>query len=431
MAIADIPHGVKEITTHYSNATGIPCMVLDVAHQRVVDIDNSELETFFTLIDPAWKQQCLKTHLHSAVLSERFGGSYIYFGLISMLYWISPVIMHGRMDYAIIAGPVMTLDASEVLEEDVVSHIQDKDRLLELLETIPHIDIKRIHSLSEILRMCSGWASGYSEHHMVESRQALELQSRLSETIQMLKTEDAGQLHYYPIEKESALQEAIRWGDKRTAMTIMNELLGLIFFSSGNSIERISFRVMEIISILSRAAVQGGADEEKVLAKSLACQKEIRHYSSLEGISDWLGRVLHAYMEMVFISMDSEYDPTIAKALRYIHSTYSEHITLEDAAHSAGLSPNYFSNLFNAKMGTSFSSYVNKVRIQHAQRLLLDTSFPIVEIAALVGFEEQSYFSKVFKEITGLSPGKYRKQARYYPVAKHEIHADQEESEQS
>jgi len=75
-------------------------------------------------------------------------------------------------------------------------------------------------------------------------------------------------------------------------------------------------------------------------------------------------------------------------------------------------------------MGISFSSYVNKARIEHAQRLLLDTSLPIIEIAALVGFEEQSYFSKVFKEKTNLSPGKYRKQAGHFPVNKHEIHTE-------
>lgn len=421
-AITEIPQGVRDITTHYSKATGIPCMVLDVFNHRVVEVENSELETLFTFIDPTWKDHCLETHLHSAVLSERFGGSYIYFGLISMLYWVSPVIVQGRMDYAIIAGPVMTLDTSEVLEEDVVAHIEDKDALMRILDSITHIDINRVHSLSEVLRMCSGWASGYSEHHMVETRQSLELQSRLSESIQLLKSENNEKVHCYPIEKESALQEAIRWGDKTKAVTIMNELLGIIFFSSGNSIERISFRVMEILSLLSRAAVRGGASEEKVLIKSLACQKEIRQYSSLEGISTWLSKVLHSYMDMVFVSMDSEYDPTIAKALRYIHANYSGHLTLEEAAHSADLSPNYFSNLFNTRMGTSFSTYVNRVRIGHAQSLLLDTSFPLIEIAALVGFEEQSYFSKVFKEITHLSPGKYRKQAGYFPSTKHEIH---------
>lgn len=425
IAIAKIPQGVKDITTHYSKATGIPCMVLDVLHRAIMEFGNSECEGLYSLIDPTWKERCLETHLHSAVLSERFGGSYIYFGLVSLLYWVSPVIIHGRMDYAIIAGPVLTLEASEVMDDDAVAHIEDKETLQRVLGQIPHIDVKRVHSLSEVLRMCSGWASGYSEHHMVETRQSLELQSRLSESIQLLKNEDKEQIHCYPIEKESALQEAIRWGDKAQAIRIMNELLGIIFFSSGNSIERISFRVMEILSILSRAAVRGGASEEQVLTKSLQYQKEIRQYSSLEGISGWLSKVLHTYMEMVFVSMDDEYDPTIAKALRYIHSNYSNHITLEEAARSAQLSPNYFSNLFNARMGVSFSSYVNKVRIGYAQRLLLDTSFPIIEIASLVGFDEQSYFSKVFKEITDMSPGKYRKQARYFPSTRHEIHAEQ------
>ncbi len=418
------PQGIKDISSHYSKATLIPCRVLDVQHRTLEDNEHGDLASLFGLIDPTWEQTCMETHLHSAMLSERFGGSYIYFGLISLLYWVSPVIIQGRMEYAIIAGPVRTLDAAEVLEEVMLEHSADKEELLRIVDAIAYVDSKRVHSLSEILRICSGWASGYSEHHMVESRQDLELQSRVSETIHKLKGEKSCQFYRYPIEKESSLQDAIRWGDKAKAMLLMNELLGNIFFASGNSMERITFRVMELLSLLARAAVRGGADEEQVLAKSLACQKEIRHYASLDGISVWLSKVLHAYMEMVFVSMDREYDPTLAKALRYIHANYDTHLSLEEVAHYVRLSHNYFSNLFNSRMGISFSSYVNRIRIEHAQNLLLDTSIPIIEIASLVGFEEQSYFSKVFKDQTNLSPGKYRKQAGYFPSERQEIHAE-------
>jgi len=202
----------------------------------------------------------------------------------------------------------------------------------------------------------------------------------------------------------------------------MNDLLGIVFFSSGNSYDLITFRVMEIISLLSRAAVRGGASEEKVFAKSLTCQKEIRYYSSLEGLSLWLSKVLHSYIDMVFTSPESEYEPTIAKALRYINAHYSEHLSLEDTAHNVNLSPNYFSTLFNTTMKTSFSSYIHTIRIEHAQTLLIDTSLSIIDIAGMVGFEEQSYFSKIFKDITTYSPGKYRKRGGRLQYENHEIH---------
>lgn len=420
LASMGVPKSVKDVKDHYSKATGIPCMILDLQQHIIVDGECDKLAPLFSLIDPSWKKYCLETHIHSAALSERFGGSYIYFCLISMLYWVSPVIVNGKMDYAIIAGPVMALDSNELLEE---IELNEKEELQEIIDTIVHIDVSRIHNLSEVLRMCSGWASGYSEYRMVESRQSLELQSRLSESIQEMKRTSKDNVYCYPIEKENALQEAIQWGDKQTAIAILNDLLGIIFFSSGNSIEIITFRIMEIISLLSRAAVKGGADEDTVFKKSLLCQKEIKHYSSLEGLAIWLSKVLHSYLDMVIVSMEKEYDPIIAKALRYIHAHYKEPLTLDDTALSVALSPNYFSHLFNSIIGTSFSYYVNTLRVEYAAKLLIETSHPLIEIAGMAGFEEQSYFSKIFKDITTLSPGKYRKRGKRFPSENHEIHS--------
>ncbi|MDD5603976.1 MAG: helix-turn-helix transcriptional regulator, partial [Eubacteriales bacterium] len=59
-------------------------------------------------------------------------------------------------------------------------------------------------------------------------------------------------------------------------------------------------------------------------------------------------------------------------------------------------------------MKTNFSSYLNLKRVETSKRLLADSSVNLLEIAGLSGFEDQSYFTKVFKKYTGTSPGKYR-----------------------
>jgi len=396
-------------------------MILDVLHNRLVD-EKREIDPLLDQLDPTWRSRCLQSHLHNAMLSERFGGSYIYFCPLSMLYWVSPVIMHGRMDYAIIAGPVLIFDLNEVLEDPLLIDSDLKEEVSTVLQRIPRVEVNRVHNLSEVLRMCAGWASGYAEYRMVENRQTLLVQSRLSEFIQDAKGEHAEQVQGYPLEKEAQLQEAIRWGDRKTAQKVMNELLGLIFFANGNSFDRVNFRVMELISLLSRAAVQGGAPEEEILEMSYRFQREIGHYSSLEGMSTWLSKVLHQYTDLVFAAKDVEYGAMIAQAIRYIRKHYQGRITLEETASAVGLSPNYFSRIFNEKMRISFSSFVNRLRIERAERLLLNTSLSIIEIAGAVGFEEQSYFSKVFKGITMLSPGQYRKRAGRFPTENYEIH---------
>ena len=59
----------------------------------------------------------------------------------------------------------------------------------------------------------------------------------------------------------------------------------------------------------------------------------------------------------------------------------------------------------------SFTEYLNEVRIKRSRELLKDTDMEILDIALFVGYEDQSYFTKVFKKITGNTPRKFRKES--------------------
>ena len=74
------------------------------------------------------------------------------------------------------------------------------------------------------------------------------------------------------------------------------------------------------------------------------------------------------------------------------------------------LSPAYFSDLFKKETGSNFSEYLNKVRIDNAKLLLENDDLPLIEVSLLCGFEDQSYFTKIFKKLTGTTPKKYKEQ---------------------
>ena len=96
------------------------------------------------------------------------------------------------------------------------------------------------------------------------------------------------------------------------------------------------------------------------------------------------------------------------KAVSYISQHYSEPLTLNIVANQVHLNASYFSTLFKKEMGMSFKEYLNQVRIEESKRLLANSSFSIIDIAVSVGFEDQSYFSKVFKKYTGITPKQFR-----------------------
>lgn len=73
------------------------------------------------------------------------------------------------------------------------------------------------------------------------------------------------------------------------------------------------------------------------------------------------------------------------------------------------ISPYYLSHLFREELNITFLEYLTMVRMEEAKKLLKDTSLSIVAIASQVGYEDASYFSKVFKRYVGISPAQYRK----------------------
>lgn len=94
---------------------------------------------------------------------------------------------------------------------------------------------------------------------------------------------------------------------------------------------------------------------------------------------------------------------------KYLSENYSKKITLEEVAKRFYISPYYLSRLFKEGTGFNLINYINYVRINKAKELLKATELTITMIAGEVGFESTTHFDRVFKEIVGVSPLKYRK----------------------
>ncbi|MEA4890137.1 MAG: response regulator [Clostridiaceae bacterium] len=99
----------------------------------------------------------------------------------------------------------------------------------------------------------------------------------------------------------------------------------------------------------------------------------------------------------------------ITEALRYIRNHYEKNITLNQVARQVNLSAGYFSNLFKKEVQENFVGYLNNLRIEQAKNLLQSTNLKAYEVAEKVGFTETTYFCKVFKKTTGMSPNEFRK----------------------
>lgn len=93
----------------------------------------------------------------------------------------------------------------------------------------------------------------------------------------------------------------------------------------------------------------------------------------------------------------------------FLHERFSEPLTLSHIAEAVGVHPVYLANSFRRHYNCSVGEYLRRRRIEAACYKLSNTKTPLVDIALATGFSHQSHFSRVFKQMTGLTPTQYRK----------------------
>ncbi len=99
----------------------------------------------------------------------------------------------------------------------------------------------------------------------------------------------------------------------------------------------------------------------------------------------------------------------IKSMLQYIQEHYDEELTLAKIAQSVNLSENECLRCFRSMIGSTPIQYVKQIRIQKAAELLASTDQKISDIGAACGFQEMSYFSKIFRALKGSTPSEYRR----------------------
>jgi AraC-like DNA-binding protein len=108
-------------------------------------------------------------------------------------------------------------------------------------------------------------------------------------------------------------------------------------------------------------------------------------------------------------NISSQNQRLVLKAVDYLTNHYSSDIRLEDLAAKSFISKNYFSRLFKEVTGINFTDYMQNLRINEACSLLKNTDMKIIDIAYEVGFKDIKFFYEVFKKLTGETPGAFRK----------------------
>lgn len=162
---------------------------------------------------------------------------------------------------------------------------------------------------------------------------------------------------------------------------------------------------------IARHLAEHGADfDEEELSRAYFATPVMppaKYRSILDLLAIFAGHLSLVAGQIQMCNGNSE-SPNIASARQFIHEHQGEPLDLKQVAGQAGMSSCYFCRKFKEATGFTFTEYVARTRVETAKNLLVNPRTRISEVAFEVGFQSITHFNRVFKEITGQCPSKYR-----------------------
>ena len=212
-------------------------------------------------------------------------------------------------------------------------------------------------------------------------------------------------------ELEGQVIDAISRGDFHKAMHYStNQAFQNIDNRSPNPLRSIKNNLLTFNTLCRKGAELGKVHPIHLDEMSRRMAIKIENMTSPGQDRDVHREILKNYCHMVQEKSTDGYSPTMQRVLNHILQNLTEPtLTLQNTADALSLSKTYLSALFKRETGSTFTSYVNKKRIEHSIFLLNTTDLQIQVIAGECGIPDVNYFSKIFQKEKGMSPSEYKK----------------------
>ncbi len=167
--------------------------------------------------------------------------------------------------------------------------------------------------------------------------------------------------------------------------------------------------MIEMLGYFSgRAEKLGGSIEDIETDGSSRHYQKIVGLNSLKGCREWWKEFVKCFAARFFILQKSSESDIMERTLNYIEANLYKTIQLSDAARYIGVSEPYLSSFFKKNMHENFIPYVNRRKVECGKKLLEEGKM-VYQVSELLGYENSTYFSKVFKKVEGITPEQFRK----------------------
>ena len=403
----------------FSRSTGIPVRVINRGGREVWQSRPFKSKGgFCRLFAQKYKSSvCRISHQKAAQESIRWGVPTIGNCCSSILQITAPLMDSNRLAGYLLANPFMMTNPVEPNSEEVASFLKNPSRadkkFYHALSAIPVVKEEEVNQAAQRLFQLANDLSHPDLSCLAKVREIQDLQGKVAEEILSVKATNPdltlSKFFKLSFDTEKEIIQKICSGEREKAKEILNKLLAILLYQYLSDIDLLKISILELVVFISRAAVEAGAKVEDILGLKSQCIAELWRVENQEELCLWSVKVVEDIIENIYRSGTTHLDPRLKRAIEFIDQHYGSDLGLVRVAREAFLSPSRFSHLFKSEMGLPFIEYLTKVRMQKARAILKNSEKSIAQVALEVGYQDQSYFTKVFKKSEGMSPKSFSK----------------------
>ncbi len=384
-------------------STGLALTVLDPKHEKVYTIGaNVHIEELFHDIFQEYDAFIRDKML---MLGD---GIFVYESKYELSYLSVVIVRDNQYMGSMVLGPYITKPSDEHMINEVLNthnfSMTHRDLIKTAFGSVPILNASRNYFIQQILLSTltnDNIEALYPEDHL--SHITEDMIHHIDQHIELEKSE-----HNYAL--ELLFLTKVRNGDLEKVIDLYNEHIKTQYLNqtSANPLRTSKNKALSFSTLLSRTVIDGGVEAEKALSLEDYYVKKIEQSHGMNELVTVVERMVIKYTNSILQLSNINHVSVIKNASKYVHMHLSEPIRLNDVANFVNLSPNYFSSLFKREMNLSFADYVNQTRIKESQYLLETTDYSILDIAISVGYNNQNYFTTIFRKFTGITPKQYR-----------------------
>lgn len=213
----------------------------------------------------------------------------------------------------------------------------------------------------------------------------------------------------FKAENEVILENAVRMLDSTKVSQVLAEIKEDIISCKTNiTSDYVKLVYMQLANTILRVAYEM---KPELRSNFLEISKRLKNLEYMETIFE-MHSFINDFQEGMFELLSYKREPKIRKivemAIQYIDNHLTEEITLNIIAEHLYINPSYLCKIFSEQMGEPLTKYIMRQRIEKAKSLLKDARLKIYEVGEQVGYPNTRYFTRIFKELEGITPVEFR-----------------------